>query len=235
MKKPKKVNLGQNFFVHAIILLMIFFFSGVCIAGTDTSTTSDIIYVADFLLDAESDNKQEDKKHLPIRNKLKDIVNNTGTGDKDSPQIKKFKIINTLAESIVMGLKDKNLKSQRVFSQSPPSRDCFLLEGEFLDYEEGERVKRAIIGFGSGSSEMQVRMTFSRISEGKTNLILDTSVDGKKKRSPGAVVTKNPYVAGTKFIISRDASEKEVGKLGSDVANKLYKFIVDSGLILQKE
>jgi len=234
MKKPMTASLRQTFFIPVIILLMIFVFSGLCLAEINTSTTSDIIYVADFLLDAESD-KKEDKKHLPIRNKLKDIVNNTEISGKDSPQIKKTKIVNALAESIVKELKNKGLKAHRIFSQFPPFRDCFLLEGEFQDYEEGERVKRAIIGFGSGSSEMQVKMIFSKISEGKTNLILDTSIDGKKQRSPGAVVTKNPYVAGTKFILSRDANEKEVGKLGSDIANKLYKFIVDSGLILQKE
>jgi len=233
-------SLKQGMSLAAIVLFISLSLCGICAAETTADTTGakvsakpQMVYVADFALDVESGSKKS-KGLLPARQKIKDTVNRTGVTGKETPEETAKKIVDAMAESIVKELNDKNVKARRLFSQPPPFTDCLLLEGEFMDFDEGERMKRAIIGFGSGSSEMQVRMMFSEIMDGKTSLLIDTATDGKKSRMPGAVVTKNPYVAGAKFVLTKNAPEKEVKKLGSNIADKLYEFMIKQGYIAQQ-
>jgi hypothetical protein len=234
-------SLKNHIRLIVISLLMIFGFCGISGAET-TANISDslnisktwMIYVADFALDVDSGSK-EGKGLLPVRQKIKDTVNRTGVTGKETPEEIAKKIVDAMAESIVKELNKKNVKAGRLFSQPPPFTECLLLEGEFMDFDEGERMKRAIIGFGSGSSEMQVRILFSKIVDGKTSLLMDTATDGGKNRMPGAVVSKNPYVAGAKFVLTKNAPDKDVRKLGANIADQLYEFMVKQGNILQQE
>jgi len=238
---PAEINMKHSIYLAPIALFITLTLCGIFTvetaaddSGAKASATPRTVYVTDFALDAKS-GKEESKGRLPVRNKVKGIVNHAGVTGGDSPEEQAKKIVNTLAESIVTELNSKNVKAQRLVSQPPPFTNCLILEGEFVDYDEGDRMKRAIIGFGSGSSDMQVRMMFSEIMDGKTSLLIDTAMDGKKSRKPGAVVTKNPYVAGAKFILTKNAPEKEIKKLGSSIADKVYEFMTKQGFIPQQE
>jgi hypothetical protein len=234
-------SLKQGMSFAAIALFILLSFCRICLAesaadivGAKVTAKPAMVYVADFALDVESGSKKS-KGLLPARQKIKDTVNRTGVTGKETPEERAKKIVDAMADSIVKELNDKNIKARRLFSQPPPFTDCLLLEGEFMDFDEGERMKRAIIGFGSGSSEMQVRMMFSEIMDGKTSLLIDTATDGKKSRMPGAVLTKNPYVAGAKFVLTKNAPEKDVKKLGSNIADKLNEFMIKQGYVAQQE
>jgi len=94
-------------------------------------------------------------------------------------------------------------------------------------------LKRAVIGFGSGSSDMQVGIRVSEATEAGRRVLLDKPVDGKKSRMPGAIVTKNPYVAGAKFVLTKNAPDRDVKKLGSQIADKIYEVMKGEGLVKQ--
>lgn len=229
------------FFLALITLFLMTSLSGTSVGQTASNIpdskvaeASVTVFVADFTLDAEAE-KHEGRKMLAPRQRVKDIVNRVGPTGEDDPAEKAKIIVNALSESIVKGLADQNVKASRLFRQPPPAGDGLFLEGEFLDFDQGDRMKKAIIGFGSGSPEMQVRMILTKIEGGATILLMDTAVDGKKNRMPGAAVTRNPYVAGAKFVLGKNASEKEVRKLGSEIAEKLYEYMVEQGLIARTE
>ncbi len=188
-----------------------------------------IVYIDNFLLDVQAEKGKDARGPLQVRKRLKDRVE-TATGE--DPRAEAEKIVNALAQSIVKELNEKKVTSARFPGPgSVLSYPSWLVEGEFVEYDEGDRLKRAIIGFGSGSATMEVNMKLTEITEGDRRLIFDSSVEGKKQRMPGAVVTKNPYVAGAKFVLSKGAPEKEITKLGARIAEELVEFMKKEGFV----
>jgi hypothetical protein len=227
-------RIGIIMFGGCILLLL--GMGGMAVAQTADGTGSKnvsappVVYVADFQLEAEAGNKA-DQRPFQIRKKVKDKVDLV-TGEK-SPEEKAREIVNSMAQSIVAELNDKNVASKRLYKQSPPASPCWVLEGEFVERDEGDRLKRAVIGFGSGSVDMQVAITLSEVAEGSRKVLLETPMDGRKNRMPGAVITKNPYVAGAKFILTKNAPDRDVKKLGSQIADRIYELMKEEGLVKQ--
>ena len=50
---------------------------------------------------------------------------------------------------------------------------------------------------------------------------------------PGAVLTKNPYVAAAKFVMSEREPEKEAKKVASSIAHEVGKFMAAHGVAMQ--
>jgi len=198
--------------------------------GSPQAKALPVVYVADFQLEVEAENKAI-QRPFQVRKRIKDRVDLV-TGE-ESPEKKAKEIVDTLAESIVAELGGKGVASKRLYKQTSPACQCWVLEGEFVERDEGDRLKRAVIGFGSGSADMQVGITLSDIADKTVKVLLDTQMDGKKDRMPGAVVTRNPYVAGAKFILTKNAPDREIKKLGSQIADKIYEVMKGEGLVKQ--
>ena len=193
-------------------------------ASKKSSYRPTVVCVADFSLHTEDGDK---KSHGPlqVRNRLQ---NRLDLQMQESPQEKARKIVDILAQSIVHELNEKNIKAVRYSEQTSLPANSWLLEGEFVEYDEGDRLKRTVIGFGSGSADMEIMMKVSEVVDSGLRLLFDSAMDGKKNRMPGAVVTMNPYVAGAKFVMTKTAPEREVKKLGIRIANTLYEVIEGS-------
>ena len=156
---------------------------------------------------------------------MRDMVDRS----EESPQDKAKRITDGLADSIVAELIAKGAKAGRIAPGVEPSSGAWLLEGEFVEYGEGDRLKRAVIGFGSGAASMEVRVRLSEVMDGGLRLIYDSTAGGSKNRMPGAVVTRNPYVAGAKYVMTKNAPDREVKKLGSGIADKLLEYMKAQG------
>ena len=98
-----------------------------------------------------------------------------------------------------------------------------------MEYYEGDRLKKAVIGFGSGSSDMEVRVRLSEVVDGGIRPLFDSTMEGRKNRMPGAAITKNPYVAGAKYVVSKKAPDRDVKRLGSKIADRLYGYMEENG------
>jgi hypothetical protein len=183
-----------------------------------------MVYVADFALNAEKGNAPPSP--LQVRKRLKNRVEQLT----ESPEEKARKIVDLLAQSIVEELNGKNIKAVRYSGKTAPVSQTWLLEGEFVEYGDGDRLGRAVIGFGAGSPEMEVGVRVSEIFGGGVRPLFDSTMNGKKNRMPGAVVSKNPYVAGAKFVMTKAAPEREVKKLGAQIADKLIEAMGKDGL-----
>ncbi len=196
-------------------------------AGARPSLRPEAVLVGDFYLGAEAEQKGERGLHGPlqVRKRVRDMVDRS----EESPEEKARRITNTLAESIVDELSKKNVKARRISGQTEPSSGNWLLEGEFVEYGEGDRLKRAVIGFGSGASSMEVRIKLNEVMDGGLRLIYDSTVGGKTGRMPGAVVGRNPYVAGAKYVLTKNAPDREVRKIGSQIADKLVEYMKAQG------
>jgi len=144
-----------------------------------------------------------------------------GLQPEESPAQKAARLAGLLSESIAKELADLKIPASRESRGGPLPADGLLVAGEFLQVDEGNRLKRAIVGFGAGATEVLAQVAVYDLAQSRDQPILVYGTGTGSKPMPGAVVTLNPYAMAAKYVLSRNATEKDVRKLGSQIAKDL--------------
>jgi len=130
------------------------------ISGVLPQRQPQTIYVADFTLDADNYTGEEGVRGA-LSGRLGQRLPHPLASD--NPSEKAHQIVETMAESLVQGLGAKGLTAQRIrdIAGNLPLQG-WLVQGIFTEVDEGNRLKRAAIGFGRGAtSERTVPLFFS--------------------------------------------------------------------------
>lgn len=191
----------------------------------------DRVYVADFELDSE--NFQGDQG---VRGALPGRLGQMGQGGlgrnlpqplaTQDPAAEARRIVNDMAEALVRGLTAKGLPARRLAGAGaglPASG--WLVSGVFTEVDEGNRLKRAIMGFGQGATRMEVQVGLGDLAG--PNPQAPFAVFGTVKEHgamPGAFVTMNPYVAAAKFVLEKNATPRDVRNTADQIAAEILKF-----------
>ena len=195
-------------------------------AAPDKSKT---IYVADFELDAQ--NVQPDEAPSGRIRGNGPLRRATGHGTGDAAQQAQH-IVNLMADSLVSDFEKAGYFAQRVAADSESIGAGYLVKGVFTEVDQGNRVRRAVIGFGAGQVNMQLYVNVSDAAHPQENLYTLDKDDTSGKK-PGAVITMNPIVAGAKFVMEKNASDKVVKKtakqISEEVAQKINSGSVAAG------
>jgi hypothetical protein len=111
-----------------------------------------------------------------------------------------------------------------------PSPGCWIITGEFLDVDTGNRALQAGVGLGVGQSHLEVRARVYAAADMKTPFLTFDS-EGASGYMPGAaVMKKNPYVAAAKFVMSKGEPEREAKKVARSIADEIGKFMIAQGI-----
>ena len=101
----------------------------------------------------------------------------------------------------------------------------WLVTGDFLEYDQGNRLQKSILGFGAGNEDASLYVTVSDLSRPKGNNMLNFNVDSRGNKAPGggvaAVATHNPYSMAARFVLDRNASEKDIKRAGRQIAQQI--------------
>lgn len=187
------------------------------------------VYVADFRLDtADFQGDQGVRGALPGR--LADGALD-GVGERlpkplttTDPSAKAAGIVEMLATALVQDLRDQGVPAERLPTGTLP-RSGWLISGRFVDVDEGNRIRRAALGFGQGASQMQVEVGLSDLSD--SDPTRPFAVFGTVKQhgeTPGAAVTLNPYAAAAKFVMEKNASDKDARKTAAEITEELVRY-----------
>jgi hypothetical protein len=181
------------------------------------------IYIADFALEAENYVPDEGVRGaLPGRlgKRLPRLL------QKDNPAERARQIVETMAESLVQHMNSKGLQAQRLRNTAEDlPREGWLVQGVFTEVDEGNRLKRAAIGFAKGATSMDVQVGISDLAGSNPRaafLLFGTEKDPNK--IPGAVVTMNPYVAAAKFVLQKNATERDVQRTAAQIVEEILKY-----------
>ena len=181
------------------------------------------IYVADFALDAENYAGDEGVRGaLPGR--LGQRVPRPLA--KDNPAEKAHQIVDAMAESLVERLGAGGLAASRLRDTSGElPREGWLVQGVFTEVDEGNRMKRALIGFGKGATSMDLQVGVSDLAgpDPRAPFALFGTVKDPSK-IPGAVVTLNPYVAAAKFVLQKNATGRDIQQTAEQIAREILKY-----------
>ncbi len=105
----------------------------------------------------------------------------------------------------------------------------WIITGEFVEVDTGNRALQAGVGFGAGESHLELRARVFTGADMNTPFLTFDS-QGASGHLPGAVVAKNPYVAAAKFVMSKREPEREAKKVAKSIADEIGKFMVAQGI-----
>lgn len=191
-----------------------------------------MIYVADFDIDVAD--IREDDGILKDRGRLRGgrILGGQGPLQRhQDAETTAAGLVDLLADSLTGELTKRNLPATRVDAVHSLPRKGWIVRGQFVQVDEGNRVRRAVVGFGSGATDMQIEVEVSDLASYPEEPFLVMGTHTGSGRKPGAVVTLNPYVAAAKFVLSGNASEKDVKNAASEIASELTGYMKSNGLL----
>jgi len=146
------------------------------------------------------------------------------------------------AEELVEELGKRGVRAERANRATPVPANALSVVAQFVDVDEGNRVKRLVIGFGDGASRIDTRVQI--YDAGRRLLEFDTHSDSGKM--PGGAVTMGAgaVVTGGVTAVSavggavvggvkahRSAIEKLAAKSGAEAAAYLSAYFGRQGWI----
>jgi hypothetical protein len=138
------------------------------------------------------------------------------------------KVPGVLQEALIEDL-SKSVAPAANGDDARTSPDCWVVSGEFVEVDTGNRVLQAGVGFGAGQSQLEVQARVYADADMNTPFLSFDS-KGASGHLPGAVLTKNPYVAAAKFVMSRREPEREAKKVAKAIAGEIGKFMAVQGI-----
>jgi hypothetical protein len=109
------------------------------------------------------------------------------------------------------------------------ARDSWVVTGEFVEVDTGNRAMQTGVGFGAGQSQLEVHAKVYSGSDMHTPFLTFDS-KGASGYLPGAVAVKNPYVAAAKFVMSKREPQQEAKKVAKAIADEIGKFMAVQGI-----
>jgi len=100
-----------------------------------------------------------------------------------------LQVADRLAEDLVAGIKDLGLPAERARRNSPLTDNTLLINGAFINIDEGNRLRRLVIGFGAGQSVVEAKVKAVAYSQGSYRSVLEFSTRADSGTMPGAAVT----------------------------------------------
>ena len=148
-----------------------------------------------------------------------------------SKQVQEGRVVATaLAEAAVAKLRERGIHAERAVRSTPIPQHALVVKGQFLTIERGSRVKRMIIGFGAGMTELRVRGQVYQMTETGLTRISEGEGRSHGDRMPGMAVPVGVGAAAGRVVTSAvisgglNIAQEISGELHSDVDRLAEQF-----------
>lgn len=94
-----------------------------------------------------------------------------------------------MAEELVRGISELGLPARRAYKETAVPVNALVVEGAFLDVDEGNRLRRVVVGFGAGAARVDARVLVHQVGPDARVKLLDFMTHGDSGKLPGAAVT----------------------------------------------
>lgn len=182
------------------------------------STPAPIVYVADFDLDVAqiSPDSGPGQRLRRLRGLLPD---GPGPLAQDSnPQEHAAHIVNEMADALTDELKSGGVDARRIARDQPLPTEGWQVRGVFLNVDDGNRLRRAVVGFGAGQNDIQVAVSCDRLGAANLPPLYQAVEEADSNDRPGAVIKLNPYVIAAKFVMTRGDEKKTITKTAQQIS-----------------
>ncbi len=189
-----------------------------------SGTRPQIVYVTDFELGAETI-KHETGLLAQESGPIVGRVSQRLYGTSSDPEARARQLVELMSKSLVKELNSAGLRATRLAPGAPFPSEGWLLRGIFTEVQEGNRVRRAMIGFGQGQTDVQVIANVHNLSEGPPKPLYAIDADASSGSKPGAAPTLvlGPYGAAARFVMAGSDLEKNVKQTAAAIAARISK------------
>ena len=184
-----------------------------------------IVYVADFTLDPQSINIETGV--LPVPPVTSDKSDESETlfsrlaGMPTERTVRARELVNLMATSLVEELRNLGLNAYRLSANDQTVSNGWLVSGTFIRIDEGNRIRRALIGFGNGKTELQVLTSLSDLTTGAPRPFCELGTSARSSKGPGAIILFDPYDAIGRFMLGGLDLDKNVMESANRIAKKI--------------
>jgi len=154
-----------------------------------------VVYVADFDLDAAAV-KPDSGPGSRLR-RLGGVLPSGPLRSSKDPQTHAKEIVNEMADDLTGDLKRAGVDARRALPGQATAAAGWQVRGD-----DGNRLQRAMVGFGAGQNDLQVAVTLDDLSTPDLPPLYESTEEGKSKDKPGAFIKLNPYVIAAKFVMA---------------------------------
>jgi uncharacterized protein DUF4410 len=181
------------------------------------------VYVVDFELGAQNI-KREDGA-LSGRAGPLGRVGDRLSGDSSDPDARARELVDLMANSLLKELSKSGFNAIRLQQGSPVPSQGWLLRGVFTEVQEGNRLQRAMVGFGKGQTDIQVVANVQDLSEGPPKPLYELATESSSGDKPGAAPTLvlGPYGAAARFVLAGKDLNKDVKRTAAEIAARMAK------------
>ncbi len=184
-----------------------------------------VIYISDFELDPA--NFRQDKGGVTGKGYLLPPPPGSVLRRKRrDPETEARKLVNLMSESLVADLQKSGFTAQRLSPADAKPTDGLLVRGVFTEMNEGNQMRRALVGFGSGKATVELYVMASDASS-KAEPLYEVTTHKSNGKRPGAVIALNPYAAAAGFVVkfgmTKNAPEKMVKQTASKITAELIQ------------
>jgi len=176
-----------------------------------------MVYVTDFDLEFPQSG-QSGQASLIRQGPLSRLRERLQGGD---PVSKAHAAVGLMAESITSDLVGDGVPARRLYPGEPRPSSGWLVRGVVTELDEGNQLRRAMVGFGAGESELQLWVGVTDLARNPDAPFYTVEASDGSGKMPGAIVKLNPYVAAAKFVMSRHATERDVQQTASAIAKAI--------------
>jgi hypothetical protein len=129
----------------------------------------------------------------------------------------------TISDSLTKQLEDLGFTVVQQPAGTPVAGNALVIDGEFVNVDEGNRLRRLVIGFGAGASKLDTQVQVARVSDGQRQVVMDFKTEANSGRMPGAAVTMGAGAA------AQGGATLAMGAANAGIAGaKGYTSMVDS-------
>lgn len=191
--------------------------------ASPTATRPPIVYVADFELGAQT--IQHEDGLLAGRPGPAGRIGARLAGSGSDPAARARQLVELMANSLVKELQKAGFESRRLSPAEPVGNQGWLLRGLFTEVQEGNRLRRAMIGFGEGQTDVQVVATVHDLAQGPPLPLYEIATDASSGTKAGAAPTLvlGPYGAAARFVMAGTDLEKNIKHTAAEIAGRLAK------------
>ncbi len=182
-----------------------------------------VIYVTDFELPPALIKHEEG-----LLSERSGVVGRAGdrlSGVSQDPAARAQQLVELMSKTLLQELSKARLDAVRLApSVRLPSRG-WLVRGAFSEVQEGNRLRRSMVGMGQGKTEIQVLSCVHDLSQGAPRPLYEIATEANSGQQVGAAPTLalGPYGAAVHFVRSGQDLEKNVKQTACQIAAQIVQ------------
>jgi hypothetical protein len=189
------------------------------------------IYVADFHIDPEL--IAPENGILPLSPLSSEKADESDTllprmfGVPVEPKVRARELVNLMSATLVDDLRELGLNAYRVAVDEQKPGDGWLVSGSFIRVNQGNRLRRALIGFGNGRTELEVATSLSDLASSTPRRFCSLNVNAHSSRGAGALISFDPLTAPGRFMTCGLDLDKNVMESAGSIARDIARTVLD--------